>query len=167
MNQTMTAVWDEHVAQEFVAHDVDATMATMTEDPQLNLVPIMAVGPGKEEVRNFYSTQFIPGLPPDVSIVPISRTVGGDQLVDEMIISFTHTIEMPWILPGIAPTHQRVEIPLVAIARFRGDKLVHEHIYWDEASVLKQIGLLDDPALPVVGAESARSLKESIGAGGA
>jgi carboxymethylenebutenolidase len=167
MNQIMAAVWDEHVTQEFVAHDVDATMATMAEDPHLNLVPTMAVGPGKEEVRTFYSTQFIPCLPPDVAIVPISRTVGDDQLVDEMILSFTHTIEMPWILPGIPPTHRRVEVPLVVIARFDGDKMVHEHIYWDGASVLKQIGLLDNPALPVLGAESAQRLRESAGAGGA
>ena len=95
-------------------------------------------------------------MPPDTTLTPVSRTVGIDQLVDEMIFSFTHTQEMPWMLPGIAPTNRRVEVALVAIVRFRGDKLVHEHIYWDQASVLKQIGLLSDSALPVCGAEAAR-----------
>ncbi|MGA7191421.1 MAG: ester cyclase, partial [Candidatus Acidiferrales bacterium] len=66
--------------------------------------------------------------------------------------------EMPWMLPGIPPTNRRVEVPLVAIVRFRNGKLAHEHIYWDQASVLKQLGLLNDPSLPVVGVESARKV---------
>src|SRR5439155_13905213 len=82
--------------------------------------------------------------------------IGDDQLVDEMIFKFTHTIKMDWMLPGIAPTGRHVEIPLVAIVRFRDGKLAHEHIYWDQASVLVQLGLLDARALPVTGVESAR-----------
>ena len=78
--------------------------------------------------------------------------------MDEMIFSFTHTQEIPWMLPGVAPTNRRVEVPLVAIVRFRGDKLAHEHIYWDQASVLKQIGLLPSTSLPVFGAETARKV---------
>ena len=97
-------------------------------------------------------------MPPDTSLTAVSRTVGEDQLVDEMIFSFTHTQEMPWMLPGIPPTNRRVEVPLVAIVRFRDGKLAHEHIYWDQASVLKQLGLLNDPSLPVVGVESARKV---------
>jgi carboxymethylenebutenolidase len=88
----------------------------------------------------------------------VSRTVGENQLVDEMIFSFTHTQEIPWMLPGVAPTNRRVEVPLVAIVRFRDGKLVHEHIYWDQASVLKQIGLLTDASLPVCGAETAQKV---------
>jgi len=97
-------------------------------------------------------------MPPDTKLTPISRTVGEDQLVDEMIFSFTHTQEMPWMLPGVSPTHRRVEVALVAIVRFRDGKLAHEHIYWDQASVLRQIGLLTDASLPVCGAESARKV---------
>jgi carboxymethylenebutenolidase len=89
-------------------------------------------------------------------MIPISRTIGTDQLVDEMVFSFTHTIRMDWMLPGLAPTGKRVEVPLVAIVRFREGKLAHEHIYWDQASVLVQLGLLDAAALPVAGIESAR-----------
>jgi carboxymethylenebutenolidase len=72
-----------------------------------------------------------------------------------MIFSFTHTQEMPWMLPGVSPTNRRVEIPLVAIVRFRDGKLAHEHIYWDQASLLVQVGLLDSEGLPVTGAEQA------------
>jgi carboxymethylenebutenolidase len=97
-------------------------------------------------------------MPPDTSLTPISRTIGDDQLVDEMIFSFTHTEEMPWMLPGVAPTNRRVEVPLVVIVRFRDGKLAHEHIYWDQASVLKQIGLISDERLPVFGAETARKV---------
>ena len=98
-------------------------------------------------------------MPPDTELKPISRTVGTDQLVDEMIFSFTHTMEMPWMLPGIPPTNKRVEIPLVAIVHFRDGKLAHEHIYWDQASVLKQVGLLSDESLPVYGSETARRVE--------
>src|SRR5207302_2498700 len=107
-------------------------------------------------LRAFYSQDFIPRMPPDTTLTPVSRTVGDDQLVDEMIFSFTHTEEMPWMLPGVPPTNRRVRIPLVAIVRFRDGKLAHEHIYWDQGSVLVQLGLLDPRTLPVVGVESAK-----------
>ena len=97
-------------------------------------------------------------MPPDMAMTPVSRTVGVDQLVDEMVVSFTHTIEMDWMLPGIAPTGRRVEVALVVIVRFRDGKLAHEHIYWDQASVLAQLGLIDPAALPVATAESARKV---------
>jgi carboxymethylenebutenolidase len=130
----------------------------MVEDAYVNHVPVMTGGFGKSALRAFYSRDFIPGMPPDTTLTPVSRTVGENQLVDEMIFSFTHTQEIPWMLPGIPPTNRRVEVPLVAIVRFREGKLAHEHIYWDQASVLKQIGLLTDPLLPVFGAETARKV---------
>jgi carboxymethylenebutenolidase len=133
----------------------------MAEDAYVNHIPVLTGGRGKAELRRFYSTDFIPKMPPDTTLTPISRTVGKDQLVDEMIFSFTHTIEMPWMLPGIAPTNKRVRIPLVAIVHFREGKLAHEHIYWDQASVLKQIGLLTDTTLPVRGAETADKVLET------
>ena len=129
----------------------------MVDDAYVNHVPTMTGGFGKVALREFYSRDFIPSMPPD-TLTPVSRTVGQDQLVDEMIFSFTHTQEIPWMLSGIAPTNRRVEIPLVAIVRFRGDRLAHEHIYWDQASVLKQIGLLPAATLPVFGAETARKV---------
>jgi len=157
-NADLYELWEEHTKHEFVTRDTEATLATMVEDAYVNHVPVMTGGAGKAALREFYSRHFIPSMPPDTLLTPISRTVGEDQIVDEMIFSFTHTQEMPWMLPGIAPTHRRVEVALVAIVRFRDGKLRHEHIYWDQASVLKQIGLLTDPSLPVCGAEAARKV---------
>ena len=151
-------LWEEHTTHEFSTRDTEATLATMVEDAYVNHVPVLTGGMGKDALRSFYSRDFIPCMPADTKLTPVSRTVGEDQLVDEMIFSFTHSLEMPWMLPGIPPTGRHVEVALVAIVRFRDGKLAHEHIYWDQASVLKQIGLLSDPTLPVFGAESARKV---------
>ena len=148
-------LWEEHTAHEFSTRDTEATLATMTDDAYVNHIPTMTGGNGKAALRQFYSRDFIPSMPLDTTLTPVSRTVGENQLVDEMIFSFTHTREIPWMLPGIAPTNRRVEVPLVAIVHFRDGKLAHEHIYWDQASVLKQIGLLTNETLPVRGAETA------------
>jgi carboxymethylenebutenolidase len=154
----LAQLWEEHTRHEFLTRDTEATLATMVEDAYVNHVPVLTGGYGKNALRQFYSRDFIPRMPPDTALTPISRTVGEDQIVDEMIFSFTHTQEMPWMLPGIAPTNRKVEVPLVAIVKFRGNKLMHEHIYWDQASVLKQIGLLNEPKLPVYGVETARKV---------
>ncbi len=151
----LPSLWQEHTDHEFVTRDTEATLATMVEDAYVNHIPVLTGGRGKNALRAFYSKDFIPSMPPDTTLTPISRTVGETQLVDEMIFSFTHSQEMPWMLPGVAPTNRFVRIPLVAIVQFRDGKLAHEHIYWDQASVLKQIGLLNDPSLPVCGAETA------------
>jgi carboxymethylenebutenolidase len=149
-------LWEEHVRHEFATHSTEETLATMVEDAYVNHIPVLTGGVGKEQLREFYSKRFIPQMPPDTEMVPLSRTIGNDRLVDEMIFKFTHTIRMDWMLPGVAPTKRRVEIPLVAIVQFRDGKLAHEHIYWDQASVLVQLGLLDPANLPVAGVESAR-----------
>lgn len=154
----LSQLWEEHTKHEFITRDVESTLATMVEDAYVNHVPVMTGAIGKPALRVFYSRDFIPAMPPDTTLTPISRTVGENQLVDEMIFSFTHTQEMPWMLPGIAPTNRRVEVALVAIVQFRDGKLAHEHIYWDQASVLKQIGLLTDRNLPVYGVEAARKV---------
>jgi len=159
MNQDeMIALWNEHISHEFSTRDVDSTIATMVEDAYVNHVPVMTGGYGHAALHRFYAQDFISQMPADTSIQLIARTVGEGQLVDEIIFSFTHTEEMPWMLPGIAPTHRHVEIPLVVVVGFREGKLAHERIYWDQASVLKQIGLLTDPSLPVFGAETAHKL---------
>lgn len=141
---------------EFVTHNTEDTLATMVDDAYVNHIPVLTGGVGRDELREFYSKRFIPQMPPDTEMTPISRTIGNDQVVDEMVFKFTHTIRMDWMLPGLAATGKRVEVPLVAIVRFREGKLAHEHIYWDQASVLVQLGLLDPSTLPVAGVESAR-----------
>ncbi|HVB69682.1 MAG TPA: ester cyclase [Acetobacteraceae bacterium] len=118
----------------------------------------LAGGVGHDQPKRFYKYHFIGANPPDFELVPVSRTIGDDRLVDEFVMRFTHTTEIDWMLPGIAPTGRRVEIAGVAIVQFEGDKLVHEHIYWDQASVLVQIGLLAPAGLPVAGAEAARKV---------
>src|SRR5436309_9994567 len=156
--QRLSELWDEHVRYEFSTRNTEDTLATMVEDAYVNHIPVLTGGVGRDELREFYSKRFIPQMPPDTEMTPVSRTIGEDQIVDEMIFKFTHTIPMDWMLPGIPPTGKRVEVPLVAIVRFREGKLAHEHIYWDQASVLVQIGLLDATKLPVAGVESARKV---------
>ncbi len=153
--EILEQLWEEHVRHEFNTHNTEETLATMVDDAYVNHIPVLTGGVGKDELREFYSKRFIPQMPPDTEMTAISRTIGNDQLVDEMVFKFTHTICMDWMLPGIAPTGKRVEVPLVAIVRFREGKLAHEHIYWDQASVLVQLGLLDASSLPVSGIESA------------
>ena len=151
-------LWEEHIRGEFTTRDTGATIDTMVPDAYVNHVPVLTGGVGHEQLREFYSRHFIPKMPPDTQIIPISRTIGSQRLVDEMIFCFTHTIEMDWMLPGVAPTGKAVECGLVVIVDFRDGKLASEHIYWDQASVLVQLGLLDPANLPVVGIESAKKL---------
>ena len=156
--QRLSDLWDEHVRYEFSTRNTEDTLATMVEDAYVNHIPVLTGGVGRSELREFYSKRFIPQMPPDTEMTQVSRTIGEDQIVDEMVFKFTHTIPMDWMLPGIPPTGKRVEVPLVAIVQFREGKLAHEHIYWDQASVLVQIGLLDAEKLPVVGVESAKKV---------
>lgn len=154
----LAALWDKHCEYEFATRNVDDTMATMVAEPYVNHIPTMTGGVGFSNLHAFYTNHFVNSNPPDTSLTPISRTVGASQVVDEMLFCFTHTTEIPWMLPGVRPTGRRVEIPLLAVVKFRGDKLYHEHIYWDQASVLVQVGLLDPALLPVAGVETARKL---------
>jgi carboxymethylenebutenolidase len=154
----LPALWDDHVKYEFVTRDTEDTLNTMVEDAYVNHVPVLTGGVGREELREFYSKRFIPQMPPDTAMTPVSRTVGANRVVDEMVFEFTHTIKMDWMLPGVEPTGKRVKVPLVAIVNFRGDKLAHEHIYWDQASALAQLGLIDASRLPVAGVESAEKV---------
>ena len=156
--QFLSELWEEHVRHEFSTRNTEDTLATMVEDAYVNHIPVLTGGSGRDELREFYSKRFIPQMPPDTEMTPVSRTIGEDQIVDEMVFKFTHTIPMDWILPGIPPTGKRVEVPLVAVVRVRNGKVAHEHIYWDQASVLVQIGLLDPAMLPVVGIESAKKV---------
>ncbi|MFK0376782.1 dienelactone hydrolase family protein [Pandoraea sp. NPDC090278] len=153
-------LWETHCAYEFAIREIDPLMKTMVAEPYVNHIPTMTGGVGHQQLAHFYRNHFVNSNPPDTKLIPISRTIGATQLVDELLFCFTHTTPVDWMLPGVEPTGRRVEIPLVAIVRFRGDKLEHEHIYWDQASVLVQIGLLDPKGLPVAGVETARKLQD-------
>jgi carboxymethylenebutenolidase len=136
-------------------------MATMSAEPHLNHVPTMAGGVGRDGVRAFYRDHLVGRFfPPDVTMQPVSRTVGEDQIVEEIFITFTHTIAIDWLLPGVAPTGKPVAMAVAVVVGFKDGKISHEHIYWDQAGVLVQIGLLDPAGLPVTGAESARKVRD-------
>jgi len=152
--QTLSTAWDEHLASEFAAKSADQALATMTAEPHVNVVPLMIGARGRIELHDFYANHFLSQIPPDMEMLPISRTIGQGRVVDELIMRFTHSIRLDWILPGIPPTGKRVELPFVVIVQFEDDKLAHEHLYWDQASVLVQVGLLDR-TLPVRGGEIA------------
>ena len=151
-------VFDAHVTHEFVDHDVDATMRTMVPEPYLLHVPTLTGGVGGTEVRRFYERYFVGKWPSDTKVSQISRTVGTDQVVDELILRFTHDVPLAFMLPGVPPTGKHVELPVVVVMRFENGKIAHEHIYWDQASLLVQVGLLDPKTLPAVGIEQARTL---------
>jgi carboxymethylenebutenolidase len=156
--QTLSQRWDDHVKYEFATRNTDDTLETMVPDAYVNHVPVMTGGVGHEELREFYSKHFIPQMPPDTAMTPVSRTIGVDRVVDEMVFEFTHTIKMDWMLPGVEPTGKHVKVALVVIVHFRDGKLAHEHIYWDQATVLAQLGLIDAQTLPVRGVASAEKV---------
>jgi carboxymethylenebutenolidase len=154
------AIFDKHVKCEFEDHDVDATMKTMVKEPYVHHVPTLTGGIGYDGVYNFYKNDFVGKMPDDTKIVRISRTVGTDQVVDELILGFTHDREIKVMFPRIPPTGKYVEIPLVVVMKFDDNKIAHEHIYWDQASLLVQLGLLDSKNLPVYGIEQTRKILE-------
>jgi len=152
------ALFDAHIKREFVDRDVEATMQTMVPEPYVYNIPSMTGGFGSQGLRRFYSEHFVSQIPKDAKVTPISRTIGKDQVVDELIVSFTHDTQWDYLLPGIPPTGKRVELPHVVVMRFENGKIAHEHIWWDQASLLVQVGLLDPANLPVAGVDQARKL---------
>ena len=156
--EALVALWEQHLKHEFETSDTEATLDTMVDDAYVNHVPVLTGGRGREELGAFYSKHFIPQMPPDTEILPVSRTVGTNRLVDELVFRFTHTIQMDWLLPGINPTGKRVEVGLVVMVEFHENRLACERIYWDQATVLVQLGLLDQDTLPVSGVEIARKI---------
>jgi carboxymethylenebutenolidase len=155
----MIRLWELHTELEFATKDAAATVDTMTPDNYVNHAPVMTGGRGRDEMIDFYGKHFIPKMPADTSLRLLARTVGKDRLIDEFVFAFTHDVEMDWMLPGIRPTHKKVEIPMVVVVQFDGDKIACERIYWDQASVLVQIGVLDRASLPVTGIEQARKFE--------
>jgi len=154
--RAMVALWEEHLKAEFQDKDARASCDTMVAEPYVNHVAVLTGGVGRRQLEHYYKHYFIPGQPPDVEIVPISRTVGQESIVDEFVYRCTHSIPMDWLLPGVPPTGRRLELVVVVIVTFEGGKMHHEHIHWDQASALVQLGLLDPANLPVAGAETVR-----------
>lgn len=143
-------VWVAHTAAEFEQQDADAAIDTMTDHPVLIHVPVNTGATGRTKLRRFYAEIFIPQMPPDVELQLLSRSVGQNRLIDEFILRFTHTLRMDWFAPGIDATGCRLAVPHVGIVSFENGKISSEHIYWVQATVLTQMGLLNK-SLPVIG----------------
>jgi carboxymethylenebutenolidase len=142
--QQLERLWEEHLKGEFDIKDVEATLATMVDDAYVNHMPVNTGGRGKNALRAFYRDDFIPSWPDDLETKPVNRVVGEGQLVDELHLTFTHSRPMPWLLPNIKPTGNKIAMDVVVVVQFRGDKLACERIYWDHADVLRQAGLLKE-----------------------
>jgi carboxymethylenebutenolidase len=156
--KAINRLWDTHLQSEFAHKSPEEAMATMTGNPRVTIMPTMIGGRGAEELLHFYEKHFLNQLPPDIEVVPLSRTIGQGRAVDEMVIRFTHTIQMDWVLPGVAPTGKRIEFAMVVVVQTEGDKISSENLYWDNATILRQAGLITDSKLPILGAESARNM---------
>ena len=157
--QTMLAAWQEHTYAEFVLKDADAALATMTENPYVLLIASGTGGSGRNGVREFYANEFLPNVPPDWELTSLSQIFGNDRIVEEFVIRFTHTIGMDWMLPGLRATGRRAEFAFVGIIQFQDGKVANERLYWDQATVLSQLGALDHPAAAAGVGSAARLLK--------
>jgi len=155
--QTMLATWQQHTHAEFMLNDADAALATMAENPYIFIVSSGTARVGRVAVREFYAEHFLPQIPPDLEIASLSQTFGNDRLVEEMVMRFTHSIEMDWILPGLRPTGRTAEFALAGIIQFEGGKVAHERLYWDQATLLSQMGILNHP-MAALGVDSAQQL---------
>ena len=160
ISDAINGLWELHLASEFAHKDPEEALATMTSDPRVTIVPTMIGGHGRDEMHTFYAKHFLNQLPPDLEIVPLSRTIGEARIVDELVLRFTHSIQMDWVIPGVPATGQRIEVAMVVIVNIVDGKIASENIYWDNATILRQAGLLTDDRLPVLGAESARNMIE-------
>ncbi|KAJ4351618.1 uncharacterized protein N0V89_006961 [Didymosphaeria variabile] len=139
-------IWDEHTYYEFADRSVEHTMSTMVQEPYIGaLIGIQLTGGvGREPLTNFYAHNFIFNNSADTNLELISRSIAIDRIIDEFIFTFTHDRELDWLVPGIPPTNLKVEVPFCAVVNIRGDRLYHEHISWDQGTVLRQLGLLPE-----------------------
>ncbi|KIW28046.1 uncharacterized protein PV07_07734 [Cladophialophora immunda] len=140
----LEAIWEEHTYFEFAERSVPKTMATMVQEPYVNHITTMTGGIGRTSLTNFYRNNFIPKNPKDMELLLVSRTIGIDRVCDEFVAKFTHDMEIDWLAPGIPPTGRKVELPCTSVVCVRGDRLYHEHIAWDQASLLIQLGLMPE-----------------------
>jgi carboxymethylenebutenolidase len=156
--QQMLEVWQQHTYSEFVMRDAKAALATMSDNPYVLMVPIAVGGQGRDGVLNYYANYFLAQLPADIAVIPISQVIGQDSIVEEAVYSFTHDQVMDWMIPGVPTTGKRIEVAVVGIIKFENGKVANEHLYWDHASVLAQLGIIDPSKVPVKAAESAHTL---------
>jgi carboxymethylenebutenolidase len=159
--QMMLSTWQEHTQAEFALKDADAALATMTANPYVLFVPTGTGGTGRQAVRDFYANHFLPSIPPDFGLASVSQIFAQDHIVEEFVVSFTHTVKMDWMLPGVPVTGRKTEFPLVGVIRFEKGKVAGEHLYWDQATVLSQLGMLNSPVATAGAGAAVKLLKRS------
>ncbi|MBK36869.1 MAG: hypothetical protein CME26_15240 [Gemmatimonadetes bacterium] len=161
--QAMMDTLAEHAKAELGDRDLDGTLSTMTNNPYILFVSSLTGGDDRAGVREFYR-ELMDQLPDDLKLNPIARTIGSDRVVGECILTFTHSVSMDWLLPGLPPTGRKVAIPLVVVFTFENGMLASERAYWDQASLLQQLGLLERGGLPIAGIQGAEKLRQLTGA---
>jgi carboxymethylenebutenolidase len=135
-------LWTEHLNGEFVIKDVEATLETMVEDAYVNHMPVNTGGRGKDQLRRFYRHRFYPILAERFADDASQSRPGHEPDCRRASGTFTHMNPINWLLPNVAPTHRTVTIDFVVVIEFRDNKVACERIYWDHASMLRQVGLL-------------------------
>ncbi|KAL4889419.1 hypothetical protein BDV59DRAFT_210344 [Aspergillus ambiguus] len=160
--------WDQIQENRYFSSNMRDPLASYVRNgtPSITYTPTLEGAAGREALRRFYATSFPQGKPPSMQMRLLSRTIGADRVVDEIYVYFKHTQDMPWILPHVPPTDKEVRIVIINIVCLRGGQLYSEHVYWDQASVLVQVGLLHPKDVgdgklgnvPIVGSEAARAV---------
>jgi len=135
-------LWEDHLKGEFITKNENESLATMVEDASVMAIPTGWGGRGKTRLRPLYRDEFIPTIPDGWEHTVIHRVVSENCIVEEATMRFRHTKQMDWFLPGVAPTGKPVEIEFVIVVEFRDGKMAAERVYWDQATVLRQVGLL-------------------------
>lgn len=157
MGTDVSAVWDAHVRAEFELKDADAAVSTMCDDASLLHVPVATGARGIPQLRWFYAEVFIPSWPDDTEVTEVTRTISEDRVVNELVVRATHDRVMTLMLPGVEPTGRRFELAHVAVVDFRDAKIAAERIYWDQASLLVQLGLVPAESAPMLGVAQTRA----------
>jgi carboxymethylenebutenolidase len=141
-------VWDAHQQALIQRRDLQGALAQLAAEPAITHIPAMTGGTGRLAVERFYADQFLPYLPPDLTLRRISRTVDRWRLVDETTVSFTHDRELPWLLPGAEPTFRRAEVLAIAVVGFDRTRIRSQRMLWDHATLAGQLGLANHITAP-------------------
>ena len=126
-------------------------LSTMTDNPYVLCVPVGTGGHGADGVRRFYGEEFFRGIPADTKTTTVAQTIAGNVVIDEWVVSFTHDVPMEWMLPGIAPTGRSAELAMITVISFEDGKSASERLYWDHATWLAQLGVIDPATPPCAG----------------
>jgi len=141
--KALIEVWEAHTSAEFEQKDADAAIATSGDRRNRESCAAEVLR------RNLYSAGAARHRP-EIAYAE-RRAEPHHRRIYPPLLRFTHTVRMDWFAPGIEPTGRRLAVPHVGVIAFEGGKISSEHIYWDQAAVLAQMGLLNGE-LPVIGA---------------